>query len=198
MSFEQRQLAVGILLSITLIVRILASREAGGLFRDQSDGLAREKGRGLAIVVRLFALAAVGAMSTWVLTGWSLPGSVEVPPAAAWAGLAFAESGLVLLIWVHLALGVHFSGTLHLRPDHRLVTSGPYARVRHPMYTAFILLFAGLGLLIGSVPLAVGLLATQAWTVLWRLPAEEASLRERFSEDWTAYRRQTGALTPWW
>ena len=198
MTLDERQLAVGIVLSITLVVRALAQQQAGGLFRDQSDGLARERGWFLAVLMRLGALVAFVAIGAWLGFDVRLPGSIDVPPLAAWSGLVLAEAGAVLLIWVQLALGVHLSGTLHLRKDHQLVQSGPYATVRHPMYTAFILLFTGLALLIGNVPVAVLMLATQAWTVLWRLPAEERSLEERFGSAWSDYRRRTGALTPWW
>ena len=197
MSPEQARLAVAIVVSLTLAVRLVAQHHAGGLFRDQADGFAREGGRALAIGVRLAALAAFVGIVAWVLTGWSLPGTVDLPAWSDWLGLALAEAGLVLLVWVHHALGVHVSGTLHLRDDHRLVQHGPYARVRHPMYTAFILLFTGIALLIGNVPIAVALLGTQVWTVLWRLPAEERSLHDRFGDAWLGYRRRTGTLTPW-
>lgn len=197
MTLDERQLAVGILLSVTLVVRVLAQHQAGGVFRDQSDGLAREGGRLLALAVRIPALGALIAMVVWLVGDTPLPGSVDLPPWAHWLALGLAEAGTVLLLWVQQSLGVQLSGTLHLRDDHQLVQIGPYARVRHPMYTAFVLQFTGLGLLVGSLPLLAVLLATQAWTIGWRLPAEEQSLHAQFGDTWTAYRRRTGALTPW-
>lgn len=196
MTLDERRIVVAVLLSLTLVVRLLAQHHAGGVLRDQSDGLAREN-RWVAASMRLTALGAFVAMLAWVATGATLPGTFELPGWAYWAGVVLAEGGAVLLIWVQLALGVHLSGTLHLRDDHRLVQHGPYARVRHPMYTAFVLLFSGLSLLIGSAPLAVAMLATQVWTIGLRLPAEERSLQERFGDAWTRYRARTGTVTPW-
>jgi len=193
---DERRLAVGILLSLTLLVRFLAQQHAGGVMRDQSDGLAREN-RAVAWTMRLGALVALIGVVAWLATGVVLPGSVTLPGWVHGGGLVLAEAGAVLLVWVQHALGLQLSGTLHLREDHQLVQHGPYAKVRHPMYTAFVLLFTGIGLLMQNVPVLVMMLATQVWTVGLRLPAEERSLHERFGEAWEAYRQRTGALTPW-
>lgn len=196
---ETRAILVLTLLALTIGVRLVAHHEAGGLLRDQADGMAREGGTVVAVVLRLvFLVGGLGGTVAWALSPELLPGSLAVPGWAAWLGVASAVAGLVLLVWVHIALGVHFSGTLHLRDGHRLVQHGPYARVRHPMYTSFLLLLGGLSVVMGNVPLAVVLLGSQVWVLWFRLPAEEASLAAAFPEAWPAYRARTGALLPRW
>ncbi|MEM9613947.1 MAG: isoprenylcysteine carboxylmethyltransferase family protein [Actinomycetota bacterium] len=197
MAIELRQLAVLILLSLTVVVRLVAHRNAGGIARDQSDGVGLEGGRAAALIARLvFLVGGLGGVVTWLISPTLLPGSVDLPAGVHWVGLVSAEAGVALLVAVHVALGVHFSGTLHLRDDHRLVRIGPYASVRHPMYTSFLLLFVGLSLLMSNVPIAVILLASQVWVVGWRLRKEEQQLAERFGPEWTRYRATTGALFP--
>ncbi|MEM9655769.1 MAG: isoprenylcysteine carboxylmethyltransferase family protein [Actinomycetota bacterium] len=197
MDLDLRQLAVLILFSLTLLLRIVAHRQAGGVTRDQSDGIELEGGTAVAVLMRLlFLVGGLGGIITWMIAPDLLPGSVELPAVVHWIGIGLAEAGLVLLMAVHVALGVHFSGTLHLRGDHRLVRTGPYARIRHPMYTSFLLLFGGLSVLIANVPIAVILLGSQVWVIGWRLPKEEAQLAARFGGEWHHYRSDTARLVP--
>lgn len=197
MDLDLRRLAIGLIISLVLAVRITAHRQAGGMLRDQSDGLEREGGIVVALLLRLiFLIGGLGGLTVWLIDPGLLPGSIDLPAAAEWAGVVLAEAGLILLVAVHLALGVHFSGTLHTADDHRLVTNGPYAVVRHPMYTSFLLMFGGFGLLTGNVPLALLLLGSQAWVLGVRLGREEAQLAELFADEWERYRASTGAVIP--
>ena len=193
----ERQILVGVLLSLTIAVRLVAHHEAGGMFRTQDDGLEREGGRLVGLLLRLvFLVGGLGTMVAWAVWPALVPGNVALPAWAHALGVVLAEAGVVLLVWVHIALGVHFSGTLHLRGDHQLVQHGPYASVRHPMYTSFLLLFGGLSLLTGNLLVAAITLGSQVWTIGWRLSAEEASLAARFGEAWAHYRARTGAILP--
>ena len=178
MDIALRQLAVLILLGILLGVRVVAQKQAGGMTRDQSDGIELEGGRGVAIALRLFFLVGgVGGMVAWLVVPEYLPGNLDLPAWVHWLAIGLTGAGIVLLVAVHLALGVHFSGTLHLRDNHDLVQSGPYARIRHPMYTALLMIFLGFSLLIANVWIAVVLLASQAWILFWRLRLEEPGSR---------------------
>lgn len=197
MDTDLRQLAVLLLLSTTILVRLVAHHQAGGISRDQTDGIAAEGGTVVAVAVRaVFGLGGIIGVLLWVVSPGLLPGTVDLPAAASWVGVALAEAGLVLLVAVHLALGVHFSGTLHLRDDHDLVRTGPYAAVRHPMYSSFLLLFTGLSLVMANVVLAALLLGSQVWVLAWRLRREEQQLAETFGSGWEAYRASTGTIVP--
>jgi protein-S-isoprenylcysteine O-methyltransferase Ste14 len=113
-----------------------------------------------------------------------------------WFGVGLLVFSVALLGWVHLSLGRNFNTTLVLRRDHELVTSGPYRWVRHPMYSSFIVLFAGMFLVTRNVLL--GLLSGLFLLALVKLrtPLEEAQLEERFGPLYEAYRERTGLLWP--
>lgn len=116
--------------------------------------------------------------------------------AALIAGSLFYFPGLALVLWGRLTLAEMYnvSGSFgaQLFAGHRLVTSGPFAYVRHPMY---------LGILITALG---GLLLYRTWTfvlVLANVPAlvvrahrEEAALAAAFGAQWAAYCRQ---VPPW-
>jgi len=53
-------------------------------------------------------------------------------------GFALGFASLTLWAWTQAALGKEWSPQLQLRKEHRLVTTGPYARVRHSLYTAML------------------------------------------------------------
>src|SRR5207244_2384452 len=111
-------------------------------------------------------------------------------------GTGLVVLGLLLLVWVHRALACNFSTTLRIRPDHTLVTSGPYHWVRHPMYTVFCLVFVGIclqtanGLLGGLGLSAIGII------MIVRTPLEEAQLVEKFGEEYRHYMQRTGRYLP--
>ena len=122
--------------------------------------------------------------------------ALSLPEATRWFGLGSGLAGLVLLERVHAALGANFSPRLELRADHTLVREGPYARIRHPMYTAGALLILSYGLLtcnliVFSVPAAMLLLL-----VVLRVPDEEAMLSREFGDEYQAWKRQTGFFLP--
>jgi protein-S-isoprenylcysteine O-methyltransferase Ste14 len=113
-------------------------------------------------------------------------------------GLPLALLGLLLLWRSHAALGKNFRPTLEISPRQELVTGGPYAFVRHPLYAAFLIMLASTGLLSANWFIGVdGVLLIASITVV-RIPAEEAMLEGRFGERYREYRRRTPALLPLW
>lgn len=194
MTLEERQLAVGIVFSLTLGVRVLAMFQARGWAHQ--DGIRRE-GFALGVVFRLFVVTVgLGGLGLGVFAPGLLPTPLPVPGWLGWLALLAAEAGLVLLVWVHMTLGAHFSGTLHLQEDHRLAETGPYRWVRHPMYTSFLFLLGGLAVLVGDLLVGLTIAASQVWVVGFRLRDEEAMMAERFGASWERFRATRGALFP--
>lgn len=111
------------------------------------------------------------------------------------AGLTAECAGLALAIWARRVLGRNWSGEITIKSDHELVRSGPYARVRHPIYTALLAMYAGTAIVSGEmhslVGLAIGIIAYLRKTRL-----EEANLVNAFGEKYNAYRNDTSALVP--
>ncbi len=149
------------------------------------------------LVRGFFGLGFMGTVVAYLIDPTLLAfAAIPLPDAVRVLGLALSLVGLALLAWVHHHLGVNFSARLHLRQEHELVTSGPYHRVRHPMYTAFYLSLVGWLLL--SANLVVGGLALLGVTaiVVTRVAREEATMRERFGATYDAYLARTRRFVP--
>ncbi len=120
-----------------------------------------------------------------------VPDSTEV----AWIGFGMAVAGVVLAIWARLQLGTNWSGTVTIKQGHELVRSGPYAVVRHPIYSGFLLAMLGTAITIGEMRDLAGLvIAIFAWSQKCRL--EDKFLEQEFGTVYTDYRRNVRALIP--
>jgi protein-S-isoprenylcysteine O-methyltransferase Ste14 len=155
--------------------------------------------RGTPLDRMLVLLATVGMVGLPLLyssTPLLDPFSVPLPEALRLAGAAVYLAALVLMLLVQRELGGNWSMQLELKEDHRLVTSGPYRYVRHPMYTAFFLMMAGQLFLTANWLL--GLYGIAAWTLLCfvRIPREEGMMLEEFGDEYRTYGEGTGRLVP--
>jgi protein-S-isoprenylcysteine O-methyltransferase Ste14 len=81
-----------------------------------------------------------------------------VPETAAVraTGLALTIAGCLFAIWARMTLGGNWSGRVSLMAGHELITSSPYALVRHPIYTGIVTGLAGTTLAGGKWRLLLG------------------------------------------
>lgn len=116
-------------------------------------------------------------------------------PWAFWAAAVVTAAGLAFAVWARVHIGRNWSGTVTLKQGHELVVSGPYALVRHPIYTGLLLAIVGSALARGEWR---GVLAVAiAWAALWRkLRLEERWMVEAFGERYEGYRQRVPALIP--
>ncbi|KAH0833862.1 hypothetical protein J3R83DRAFT_11029 [Lanmaoa asiatica] len=141
---------------------------------------------------------------SWLVLSGKLPTS-NVNRCFFVGGVIAAIGGLGRL-WCFRAMGRHFTHQLAVRKDHRLVTTGPYAIIRHPGYLFGQLSALGMSLMIaspGSFTLRCGWLETTlgrfvigvwamqnvlGWVLSYaRCQSEDALLREHFREEWDGY-----------
>lgn len=129
---------------------------------------------------------------------------VEAPPPEAqmWICLAGAFlyfPGLFLTIWGRLVLGRNYLPSMligvRLFQNQELITTGPYAFVRHPMYLGLILAS------LGSVPIyltwtTVGFAVCAPFLLLLRARNEERTLAAEFGERWQQYCRRVPMIVP--
>jgi protein-S-isoprenylcysteine O-methyltransferase Ste14 len=111
-------------------------------------------------------------------------------------GAVLALVALVLFVWIHRTLGTNLSAALRIKDNHTLVTGGPYALIRHPMYSAFFLLHIAVFFLTANWFIGVTWLIGLSLIVLLRVDREESMLVERFGEDYLTYMRRTGRFLP--
>lgn len=113
----------------------------------------------------------------------------------AWAGIALTWVGTAVAMWARYCIGEYWSARVTLKEGHQLIRSGPYAYVRHPIYTGMLLGCIGAALVLGEwrgILAVVLLLAAHARKAL----REESFLTQEFGEEYSAYRRSTGFLFP--
>ncbi|MBO9581566.1 MAG: isoprenylcysteine carboxylmethyltransferase family protein [Sphingobium sp.] len=113
----------------------------------------------------------------------------------AWIGAGMAVIGLLIALWARVSLGRNWSGVVTLKEDHELVTRGPYAAIRHPIYTALILLFFALAFFIDTPVVYLGSLCI-LWSCWVKLKQEEALMLQQFPESYPAYMARTKRLVP--
>lgn len=113
-----------------------------------------------------------------------------------WTCFGFAAAGLLFTAWARVHLGRNWSGTVTVKEEHALITTGPYGLVRHPIYTGLLTAFLGSALALGN---GRGMLAfVIASVALWRkLRLEEAWMQQTFGEAYAVYKARVRALVPY-
>lgn len=139
------------------------------------------------------ALQGLGYFLVWLHAPDS---GTTMPAAVQWLGVAIGAASALLAFTAVRHLGKQWAIRARLVEGHQLVTSGPYAWVRHPIYTGMLGMLVATGLVLATLTrLAVGLGLFLAGTRV-RTSAEEALLRQEFGEAFEAYRQRTGWLLP--
>lgn len=121
---------------------------------------------------------------------------MEVTDALVWVGILLSVLGVAFSLWAIVTLGRHYDLILEVHQDHELIRRGPYALVRHPVYSGLALHFAGLCLATGNWLLIAGTLLVSFPAFYLRARAEETLLRERFGHDYEKYARDVPMLVP--
>ena len=115
--------------------------------------------------------------------------------ALAWIGAVLCIGGLLFCIWARFSLGRNWSGVVTFKGGHELITRGPYAIVRHPIYTGLLAMVIGTVIVLGHVAAIIGLPIVIA--SLWiKLRYEERLMLEKFPDEYAAYQRRVKRLIP--
>ncbi len=141
-------------------------------------------------------LAQLLLIGAHLLPAWPAPGAwgYAWPLPLAVTGAALLLVGVVLALQAFLRLGPSLTPLPEPMADAALVTSGAYARCRHPLYQAVLLCSLGVALALGSLLHLALLLALVA--VLGGKARREERALERLHPEYTAYRRATPAIIP--
>lgn len=129
-------------------------------------------------------------------TPWFDALDYRLPDGAPWVGAVMMLVSLGYFHRAHVDLGRNWSPSLEVHTEHRLVTQGVYARVRHPMYASIWLFALAQPLLVHNwLTGAFGVLAFGLLYAL-RVPREEALMLDTFGDEYRAYMQRTGRLWP--
>ena len=115
--------------------------------------------------------------------------------ALAWTGVVLCVAGLIFCIWARFTLGRNWSGVVTLKGGHELITSGPYALVRHPIYTGLLTMFVATVIVLGHIAgiIALPLVIVSMWV---KLRSEEKLMLKKFPDEYAAYQQRVKRLIP--
>ena len=120
---------------------------------------------------------------------------VPFGPAAVYTGFALTSIGLGFALWARFAIGRNWGGLITVQEGHKIVRSGPYSIVRHPIYSGFMLATLGTAIVFGTVG---GLVSTALVVLSWGYKSrlEERYMIQQFGTEYKDYRRDVKELIP--
>lgn len=168
-------------LSVSLLLLTLAMRQvAESAMRRDTPG--QKPGEGKASIVFWYiAYLTILTLALW--RAWSTPLMSQ-----SWWGYAVIWSGMILRLASLREIGIYYDYLILIRDKHRLIETGPYRSLRHPLHLGLHVEMLGLALLAGAalgwITLGLSLIA-----LMWRNVQEERALEDFFGDAYRDYRR---------
>jgi protein-S-isoprenylcysteine O-methyltransferase Ste14 len=107
--------------------------------RERIEEMTQAEGRTFTVLLIAQGIYLIVLLPLYLLFSSSfLLFQMPFPNWLRWFGVGLGFLSILFLAWVHYVLDKEWSVTLKLQTDHKLVTSGPYWRIRHPMYAVLI------------------------------------------------------------
>ena len=123
-----------LLLAMRIYFMVKVKRSGGRIMPDEG-AVKREGGRGVLLVrvIGFFALMTFLAMY-FIGAKWIDAFVFPLPAWLRWMGFVIGLLSVIFWTWTQFTLDIQWSAQLQLTKEHRLITTGPYARIRHPLY----------------------------------------------------------------
>lgn len=152
--------------------------------KEISDGRSRDKGVVSAIII-----------SSTISTIVYFSSSIAPQPVQLLTGVILILFGCILRTWAKMTLGIHFSHTLRVLKEHKLINHGLFRFIRHPAYSGTILLMTGFGFFLHS---NVALICFFIFFILamHRIENEEEMMEASFGRQYLLYRKYSWKLFP--
>ena len=175
---------------ISSYFRMKADRDTGEKISRKADGNV------------MMTFIKIGGLILWlspfvylINPAWMAWSKIGLPEWARWVGVVVGILCDLGIYWLFSSIGSGITPTSATRTEHKLVTSGPYRWVRHPLYTVGSSMFVAFGLMAANWFIALlGVLAFIGMAI--RTPREEANLIEKFGDEYREYMKRTGRFLP--
>jgi len=175
---------------ISSYFRMKADRDTGEKISRKADGNV------------MMTFIKLGGLILWlspfvylINPAWMAWSKIGLPEWARWVGVVVGILCDLGIYWLFSSIGSGITPTSATRTEHKLVTSGPYRWVRHPLYTVGSSMFVAFGLMADNWFIALlGVLAFVGMAI--RTPREEANLIEKFGDEYREYMKRTGRFLP--
>jgi len=159
---------------------------------SERSATAQDAGSKLGIVLGQWIGIAVAFNAPFIWPSAALPCSL----ACFWLGIAALISGSLLRRHCWRMLGKSFTGAVIVHASQPIVDRGAYHFVRHPSYSAGVLMYLGIGLATGNWISTVVIVAASAASYAYRVAVEERALLATLGEPYAAYMRRTRRFIP--
>jgi len=183
-----------IFVGVIVITRIPETIRAYWL-RSQRDPTARQVDRGSLVVMSIVTGGGVIAACVLPLV-WTDAAIGWLQPQITIAGIGVIVLGAVLRWWSIFTLGRYFTMEVAVRSTQAVVQSGPYRFVRHPSYTAILIMLLGVGIVLTNWASIVVILAGGVIGLGYRVRVEERALVEALGQPYVDYMRHTKRFIP--
>jgi protein-S-isoprenylcysteine O-methyltransferase Ste14 len=154
----------------------------------------KDRGRGW-LLRALVVIGVFVSIKADLLPSWLLIPFVRFYPPLGPIGAVLTVIGTAFAIWARVYLGRNWGMPTSVKENTQLVTSGPYAYVRHPIYSGVILATLGSGLIAGGWWFFIFI--TTVGYFAYSAPIEEKILTEQFPTEYLAYKARTKMLIPY-
>ncbi|NWG06789.1 MAG: isoprenylcysteine carboxylmethyltransferase family protein [Chloroflexi bacterium] len=156
----------------------------------------REEGLASKLAGLLGMVGFVSIILFAVNPNWLAVASLSLPLWARWAGVGMALIGFTLLQWAQVTLGKSWSDQPRMMKEQTLITSGPYRTIRHPIYTAFLLILGSTLFISSNWLIGLSWAGMTLLEVASRIRFEESLMIEYFGDQYREYMKRTGRLLP--
>jgi len=157
----------------------------------------RDEGRVAMLLRAAVALPLMLSFLAYMINpSWMAWSELVLPVWARWVGVGLGIACLPLLWTLFQSIGSNISETVLTKKNHRLVMTGPFRWIRHPLYTVAMLLFFSYGLMASNwwmmmfTALGLGLIEVLV------IPKEEVELIAKFGDEYRDYQERVGKLLP--
>lgn len=151
--------------------------------------------RSLQVIIVGMWLGLFAAFPLAFMPRFAFPAAARVP--ALWIGTALLGAGSLLRRHCWRMLGSYFTGNVQTVTGQRVIDRGAYRYVRHPSYTAGIMMFAGIGIALGSWLSTAITLATSIAVYTYRVRIEEAALAAALGQPYLDYMKSRKRFIPY-
>ncbi len=162
----------------------------GNTLKKREEGLA-SKLAGILGLIGFITIIAYVIEPAWL--SWAM---LPLSFGLRWTGVGIALLGFGLLQWAQTTLGKSWSDTPRMIREQTLVTSGPYQFIRHPIYTAFLLILGSTLLISANWLIGLAWISMTILEITSRIGFEESLMLEYFGNQYRQYMKRTGRLLP--
>jgi protein-S-isoprenylcysteine O-methyltransferase Ste14 len=165
--------------------------------RPESDTIKQREEGTVSKISGLLGMTGFISTAAYVINpNWLAFAGLPFHAWARWAGVGIAVIGFALLQWAQATIASSWSDAPRMMKGQTLITSGPYRVIRHPIYTAFILILGSTLFISSNWLIGLCWLGMTTLEVISRIGFEESLMIEFFGDQYRQYMKKTGRLLP--